>query len=464
MLMSGERHVTPNMKDIRADHVARYKWAVGFFKGARILDLGCGIGYGSKMLASAGCDVTACDNNEAAIEYARRHYGHGRIDYQVCDLSEETPVGEFDAAVCFEVVEHLKNPKRLLRSLAERLPALVVSVPDEDGFPYRQEDGRVIAFHHRHYTRSELLELLQESGWHVNQVFTQADKESDLEPAGEVPGRTLVAACVNKKQLEGYHKDHGGPRHVAIVGLGPSMDQYTSICKRLGGRSQYCDETWGINSLGNVIECDRIFHMDDVRIQEIRAEAQPESNIAAMLRWLKTTEIPVVTSRPHPDYPALEPFPLIEVLNQFQFGYFNSTAAYAVAYALWIGVEKISIFGCDYTYPNAHDAEKGRACVEFWLGMAAERDVRLVVPKTSTLLDAIHTQRERFYGYDTLDLTITQNDAGKIGVEFTERTDLPSAAEIEKSYDHSVHPNPLVTDNPGTGEQQTTDGDRPTAA
>jgi hypothetical protein len=50
--------------------------------------------------------------------------------------------------------------------------------------------------------------------------------------------------------------------------------------------------------------------------------------------------------------------------------YFNSTAAYAVAYAIHMGVKKISVFGMDFTYPNAHDAEKGRACVEFWLGIA----------------------------------------------------------------------------------------------
>lgn len=237
------------------------------------------------------------------------------------------------------------------------------------------------------------------------------------------------------------------PKHVAILGLGPSLDEYTNICKRLGGRHKYADETWCINSLGSVLACDRIFHMDDVRIQEARAAARPESNIAAMLEWMRTTTVPIVTSRPHPDYPSLEAFPLIEVLNKFQYGYFNSTAAYAVAYAMWLGVEKISLFGCDYTYPNAHDAEKGRACVEFWLGKAHERGIGIMVPKASTLLDAIHTQRERFYGYDTLDLIISENAAGEIAVAFSERAedDIPTAAEIEAAYDHNEHPNALMS-------------------
>ena len=71
--------------------------------------------------------------------------------------------------------------------------------------------------------------------------------------------------------------------HIAILGLGPSVRQYMELTKRAGGRSAFCTETWGINALGDVFACDRIFHMDDVRIQEIRAAAKPDSNIARML-------------------------------------------------------------------------------------------------------------------------------------------------------------------------------------
>lgn len=223
--------------------------------------------------------------------------------------------------------------------------------------------------------------------------------------------------------------------HIAILGLGPSVRQYLELTKRAGGRSAFCTETWGINALGDVFACDRIFHMDDVRIQEIRAAAKPESNIARMLDWLKTTKTPVTTSRAHPDYPALEEFPLAEVVTQFPMAYFNSTAAYAVAYALHIGAKKISCWGFDYTYPDVHDAEKGRACVEFWLGMAAERGVEIMLPRTTSLLDAIYPQRDRFYGYDTLDLEFKRGENG-VSIGRTERAQLPTAEEIEAAYCH----------------------------
>lgn len=233
------------------------------------------------------------------------------------------------------------------------------------------------------------------------------------------------------------------PKHVCIVGLGPSSAQYVDICKRLGGRHQFCCETWVINAFGDVLVCDRVFHMDDVKIQEIRAAAQPNSNIAAMLKWLKTHPGPIMTSRARPDYPGLVEFPLEDVINEFPNGYFNSTAAYAVAYAVFIGVEKISLFGCDFSYARSHDAEKGRACVEFWLGMAAQRGIKIVVPKTTSLLDACNSQAERFYGFDCVDLDI-KREGERIVIGFSEKADLPSADAIEHAYDHSRPSNPLV--------------------
>lgn len=96
----------------------------------------------------------------------------------------------------------------------------------------------------------------------------------------------------------------------------------------------------------------------------------------------------------------------------------------------------------DFTYPNANDAEKGRACVEFWLGIAAARGIELAVPRTTTLLDALAPQGERFYGYDCVDLAFT-NQGGQVNVSMTPKA-VPDAAEVEDRYDHSRHPNAIV--------------------
>jgi hypothetical protein len=151
-----------------------------------------------------------------------------------------------------------------------------------------------------------------------------------------------------------------------------------------------------------------------------------------------------MTSIAHPDYPGLVEFPLADGMTKFPKGYFNNTAAYAVAYALYVGAKKISLWGCDFTYPNAHDAEKGRACVEYWLGMAAAKGIEIATPNSSSLLDALHPQAQRFYGYDCVDLDFSRNEAGSIVVGMTPKQKLPTAEEIEHAYDHSRHPNPLA--------------------
>jgi len=227
-------------------------------------------------------------------------------------------------------------------------------------------------------------------------------------------------------------------KHVAILGLGPSLDQYTDIVRRQGGRHKFCDEVWAINALGDVFACDLVFHMDDIRIQMIRAEALPESNIAAMVKWIKTSPVPVVTSRAHEDFPALVEFPLEDVLNNLGHDYFNNTGAYAVAFAIHTGATQISLFGMDYTYPNVHDAEKGRACVEFWLGQAHARGIDINLPKQTTLMDSMYPQAARLYGYDTVDVGLDVQEDGLVKVSFSPREKLPTAQEIEKNYNHSA--------------------------
>jgi len=231
---------------------------------------------------------------------------------------------------------------------------------------------------------------------------------------------------------------------VAILGLGPSLEAFVDVTKRLGGRHKLVDEVWGINAVGDVINCDRIFHMDDVRIQERRAADKPESNIAAMLEWMRRHPGPIYTSRPHPDYPGLVAYPLEDVINSCGIAYFNSTAAYAVALAVHEGASSISMFGCDFTYPNAHHAEKGRACVEFHLGIAKARGITIGLPDRTSLMDSIAPVDERIYGYDTLEITMERGGDEPVKLSFTPREEYATGAEIEARYDHSKHPSPLV--------------------
>lgn len=235
-----------------------------------------------------------------------------------------------------------------------------------------------------------------------------------------------------------------GPGSVALLAYGPSLDDYVLLARQLGARHAVADEIWSVNALSDVLVCDRVFHMDSVYIQEIRAAAEPASNIARMLARMRVHPGPIYTSDPHhPAYPGLVAYPLEDVLNDLGEPYFNSTVAYAVAFAIHIGVQSLRLFGLDFTYPRSHDAEKGRACVEFWLGVAMARGIEIQVAERSSLMDMV-TKRP-LYGFGelgSLDAEATQDESGAWRVRYVRRRALPSAAAIEAAYDHSKHPSP----------------------
>lgn len=232
------------------------------------------------------------------------------------------------------------------------------------------------------------------------------------------------------------------PHSIAILGLGPSLNDFVGICKVKGG--QLFDEVWGINNTGSFITCDKVFHMDDIRIQESRAKDEPGGAIDNMVKWLRDYNGRVFTSIPDDRYACLEAYPLADVLNKFGIHYFNSTVPYALAYALMIGVKEINIFGCDYTYPGIEKAEKGRACLEYWVGFARGMGVKVGVPETTSLLDTCCDNTTRFYGYDCVELYARKNEEGQTELEFRERDKIPTAKEIEERYDITRHPNPLI--------------------
>lgn len=83
--------------------------------GARVLDIGCGVGQVVARLREAGCDAYGVDVSEPNIERARRHGDR-------CQWYDGTalpfPDGHFDAAGALNVLEHVDDPEAFVRELA----------------------------------------------------------------------------------------------------------------------------------------------------------------------------------------------------------------------------------------------------------------------------------------------------------------------------------------------------------
>lgn len=222
---------------------------------------------------------------------------------------------------------------------------------------------------------------------------------------------------------------------VAIVAMGASHLDYTSLTSQLGSHHRLVNEVWAINGMGGVIQHDLLFHMDDCKVQEARAAAKPGAYVDGMLTWLKDHPR-FVTSKKYDNYPGAIEFPLQEVIDRFGHAYFNSTVAYAMAYAMHLEFNEIHLYGCDYSYDyNPHKVEKGRACLEFWIGVAACHGINVRLTARTTLMDSCAPLEEKLYGYDAYHLQLVNQDGKNAPqVVLTERDQLPTPEEIERRY------------------------------
>lgn len=101
-----------------------------------VLDVGCGVGNVSLSVAELfpGVAVTGIDSDRNSIEYARRRGGSSNVRF--LHDSEFGTREKFDFIIASEVLEHVEQPERFLRSLRERLNAgghLLVTVPNGYG-------------------------------------------------------------------------------------------------------------------------------------------------------------------------------------------------------------------------------------------------------------------------------------------------------------------------------------------
>lgn len=187
---TGERFIPELMGGhlIEAEHVIRYALAAQLCGGKRILDAGCGVGWGSLLLLESGAaGVSSIDIDSDAVGDARRRVP--AADIRQGDLADlPWPDESFDLVVCFEAIEHVHRQDRVFDELVRVLRPtglLMVSSPNPRVYPPGNP------FHVHELTPEELQAAVASRLPHVTLLHQYEQLASILIPPGGLDGDHL---------------------------------------------------------------------------------------------------------------------------------------------------------------------------------------------------------------------------------------------------------------------------------
>ena len=163
-------------------HLVVYEWIAQRTHGRRVVDLACGEGYGSAVLARTAASVVGVDANPDAHEHARAKYQQVKFERTMIELWQ----GDVDCVVFLQTIEHVQDAGAVL----ERIRTLIgpdgvayVSTPnvltlapagaERSGNPwhvheYRPQEYRALC--ERHFARVDLLGLFHARKLRAHQV------------------------------------------------------------------------------------------------------------------------------------------------------------------------------------------------------------------------------------------------------------------------------------------------------
>jgi SAM-dependent methyltransferase len=218
---TGER-VLPDEVDVDLlnEHVARYAFANRLSRNKRVLDLGCGAGYGTALLREHAATAAGIDVSVEAVIFARGRYGR---DF-VCASCAALPFSDsaFDLVTAFELIEHVEDWRQLLAE-ARRVLApggqFVVSTPNKLYYAESRKTAGPNPFHVHEFEFSEFRDILQKEFGPVS-LYVQNH-------AGAIVFQSLVPHCA-AEALIGAGQPMPEEAHFLVAVCGPMPENRAS--------------------------------------------------------------------------------------------------------------------------------------------------------------------------------------------------------------------------------------------
>jgi hypothetical protein len=160
---TGERFLPGASGEIWYEHWHRYHFAAKLVAGRRVLDVACGAGYGSALLARHAARVVGADIAAETIAHARARYvSVPNLEFCAADCAAlPFPEASFDTVVSFETIEHIQAQETFLDQVRRVLrPEGLFIISSPNKLEYSDRRGCSNEYHVRELYRDELGALL----------------------------------------------------------------------------------------------------------------------------------------------------------------------------------------------------------------------------------------------------------------------------------------------------------------
>lgn len=233
LVFTGERFVPGAAGEIWHEHWHRYHFAAGFVAGLEVLDVACGEGYGSALLARHAARVTGADVAPSAVDHARARYAAiANLGFLQADCTAlPFPDASFDAVVSFETIEHIAAQEPFLDEIRRVLRPgglLLLSCPNKTEYTDRR--GVINDFHVKELYRDELAAIIAPRFEHAAWYGQRPSFYSVVWPEhGEARGEIFEVSEANP---EAPLPGHARPLYF-IVAASASAERLARVVPRL---------------------------------------------------------------------------------------------------------------------------------------------------------------------------------------------------------------------------------------
>ena len=161
----------------------------------------------------------------------------------------------------------------------------------------------------------------------------------------------------------------------------------------------YKDENiqcWGLNNHIMSRPLDIVFEPHDVEwwlehCEEVSPYHKMEHRYRQHIDRVNELRIPYLTIKKYAFIPTSLEYPVEKICDHFGIDYFSGGIDYMLAYAIWLGIDEIEIFGVHTVYDDEYEYQK--PSLEFWIGVAIGRGIKVKVHGSHSLLRTMYKNK-----------------------------------------------------------------------